>query len=81
MPRQNLPQVNWDAMQTALWADHADDLRRLLDHQNKDLYETAQRRDLLLYLIGEWAAWRRGQCDCDETLSPEERALLELMSR
>lgn len=77
MPRQNLPQTSWDAAQTALWADHADALRRVLDRQNADLLAVAAQRDLLLGLATRWARWRRGQCDCDETLSPEERSLLE----
>jgi hypothetical protein len=53
---------------------------QLLDRQNRDLFEVARERDLLLGLLNDWADWRRGQCDLSQA-SPEELALLALCKR
>ena len=62
------------------WKDHAEALRKILDRQNADLFQTARERDRILGLLNDWAAWRRGQCDLDQA-SPEELVLLELCIR
>ena len=65
-----------EAADAIAWREQAAALKKVLDRQNADLYETARERDLLLHQIRQWAAWRRGQCDLDQA-SPEELALLE----
>lgn len=61
-----------------IWADYADGIGTVLEHQNASLFAVAAHRDALQGAIYQWALWRKTQ---PGALSGQETALLDSVKK